>query len=585
VEPFDRSMESPIARIRDLQARAPGSVVTEAGMSALQEEAYVHSKAEDRLLELVGSDNAPDLLVISGSAGSGKSALIDRLLGAHPDLFEFVIQDATHSNSPSETQADVLRDFFEPFKDGVAGPPGRPRLIAANIGLVLAFFAALHEVDSQHEFRELEAILKHQLGVGNEEPPEVLWNSTVINLDLRPTAGRGGLLREMLMLADFRNPEGVVGGAPRCDSCKVRQWCPVRTNAILVGGASVAIDQIVSQAAVERGRHDSPRELWDLVSRLVCGDDPFDDEEDPCDSVAAAVDREDRRWVWEHLLPQKLFDTGGDLGARIHELDPSLRPGYRAHRTLASAGVEPVKDAAVVVAMGPGEAEALQIAAEYLEGGNRGVGRALVAAKYLMDSEGWTVGDETSRRFGDLLAEYDEFGESGGYDYPALDELRFLLERAIGCSFGVLVNGKPYVSVKAYDPRDPSLVFVSAELRHEEGIYEVPRDPARTRDTVGAYLAGHRPLAVTVVLGGMEVAITLPVFRLLVAAARGTLASTADLERFYGLRRAVESLSRKAAGRDDELIVERPENRRRYQVTRMPGLSNEPVISVREVGR
>lgn len=585
--PFDRTLESPIARIRELQARAPGSVVAADGMSGLQEGAFVASEAEARLLDLAATETRPDLLVISGSAGSGKSALIDRVLHAQPDLFEFVVQDATHSNSPSESQTDVLAHFFDPFQDGVSGPPARPRLIAANIGLLLAFFVALREEGKAGEFGALEAVLKHRLGVSGDEPPRVPWTAEVLNLDLRPTAGPGGLLQEMLQLASFENPDGLTKGAPRCVTCEVREWCPVRTNSILGTEAREGIDRLAAQAAAERGRHDSPRELWDLVARLLCGDDPFDDQQDPCDAVASAAERDDRGWVWDRLLPSRLFRSGGNLGSRIQALDPSLRPSFAAHQTLAGAGVRPASDAETLRGLDPGGAEALGNAANHLEGGARGTGRPLVAALYLKEPDAWAVGDETAQRFADLLAEYESFSEQGSGNYQALEDLRILLEHALGRSFGVLEEGRPYIPVKAYDPRDPSRIFVKASLDYSETgeIYDVVKDPVITRDPDGAWLATHRPLAVTVMLGEVELPVTLPVYRLLVAAAEGTVASTADLERFYGLRRAVEALARAAAAAHHDLVVERPGTARRYLVRRSPGLGGHEYVTVREMGQ
>lgn len=587
--PFDRNIESPIARIRELRARAPGSVVAVDGMNELQEGAFVPSEAERLLLELAASESRPDLLLISGSAGSGKSALIDRLERAQPELFELVVQDATHSDSPSETQASVLERFFEPFRDGAAGPPARPRLIAANIGLLLAFFAGLRRGAQPHPFTTLEAVLKHRLGVSGSEPPQVPWTAAVLNLDLRPTAGAGGLLAEMLRLADFENAAGLVAGAPRCATCEVRAWCPVRTNSTIASRAGVAaIDRLAARASAERGRHDSPRQLWDLVARLLCGDDPFDDREDPCDAVAGAAEREDRYWVWERLLPRKLFSTAGDLGERIAGLDPSRQPGARAHRTLAGAGIRPAADAAALRQLDPGSAEALATGADHLAGGRvlaAEAGRALVAADYLRDPEAWPVGDETARNFERLLAEYERFSSGEQAEYTALEALRRLLERALGRSFGVLESDTPYIPVKAYDPRDPSRIFVRASLDYSDEIYKVAADPPMERDPGGARLAAHRPLALTIRLGGIGFAITLPVYRLLEAAAAGTVASTSDLERFYGLRRAVEALARAAAAADRELAIERPGTARRYQVRRSTTLGGQEVVAVQEIGR
>jgi hypothetical protein len=587
--PFDRNLESPIGQIRELRARAPGAVVAVEGMSDLQRDAFVASETERRLLELAAADERPDLFLISGSAGSGKSALIDRLEREQPNLFELVVQDATHSDSPSETQADVLERFFSPFRDDASQPPAQPRLIAANIGLLLAFFARLRRSGDTHPFTTLEQLVKHRLGVTVGEPPEALWSAVVLNLDLRPTAGTGGMFTPMLRLTDFDNPDGVVAGAPRCTTCQVRAWCPVRTNSIIASRAgAVAIDRLAARAAAERGRHDSPRQLWDLAARLLCGDDPFDDREDPCEAVAAAAAREDRDWVWERLLPRRLFRTGGDLGARVRGLDPSYQPGAAAHKTLAGAGIRPGVDAETLCELDAGDAEALPTAAEHLAQGRvrpAEVGRALVTAGFLGEPDAWPVGDETARDFEELLAEYEHFSLGQDGQYPRLESLRRLLERALGRSFGVLEGDVPYIPVKAYDPRDPSRIFVSASLEYDESIYAVAVDPPLERDPAGAHLAAHRPLALTVQLGGVAVGVTLPVYRLLVAAAAGTVASTSDLERFFGLRRAVEALARAAATARRDLAVERPGTARRYQVRRSTTLGGERIVAVQELGR
>lgn len=588
--PFDPDLASPIARIRELRARAPGAVVTIAGLSELQEAAFVATETERRLQELVAGDAGPDLFLISGSAGSGKSALIDRLVREHAGHFEQVVQDATHSDSPSETQADVLERFFEPFADGVGGPD-RPRLIAANIGLLLAFFAVLRNREEPDRFTTLEAVLKYRLGVSTStgEPPEAPWTAAVLNLDLRPTVGPGALLTEMLRLADFDNPDGLVSGAPRCGTCQVRAWCPVRSNSIVASQVgTAAIDTLAVRAAAERGRHDSPRALWDLVSRLLCGDDAFDDRDDPCEAVADAAGREDREWVWERILPRRLFAVGGELGARFQGLDPSRQPSARAHRTIAAAGIRPSADASRLRELDPGTAEAIATCGEHLASGRVSppiAGRGLVAASYLTDPDCWPVGDETARSFDKLLAEYQQFSNDDGGDYPALESLRRLLERSLGRSFGALEADTPYIPIKAYDPRDPSRIFVRASLEYDPAIYQVAVDPPLARDAAGAQLAGHRPLAVTVRLGAVEVAITLPVYRLLEAAAAGTVASTSDLARFYGLRRAVEALARAAAAAGRELAVERPATARRYQVRRSTTIGGQEVVVVQELSR
>ncbi len=587
MDPFDRSLDSPIGRVRELFARAPGAVVGVGGMSSLQTGSYIRTPTEGRLAALAAQADPPDLFVISGSAGSGKSALIDRLESQNPGVFGQVLQDATHSDSPSESQVDVLEGFFEPYRDSAAEPPARPRIIAANIGLLLAFFTALGE-RGNHPLTRLEGVLMYRLGLRAEAPPDLAWSAAVVNLDLRPTAGPEGLLREMLALLDFDNPSGILGGAPRCQTCTVRAWCPVRSNSLIARHASEAIDTLAERAATERGRHDSPRLLWDFTARLLCGDDPFDAEEDPCDAAAAAAEREDRAWVWERLLPRKLFSVGGELGERTAQLDPSLQPLAQAHRLLASAGILPEADARELQRLDPPAAEAIATAAAHLAAGKlpaAELGRALVTASFLRDPAAWQPGDLIAHDFHALLLEYERFsgGDAAG-PYPELERLRRLIERALGRSFGLLEGDTPYVPVEAYDPREPSRVFVEASLHYDDGTYEVLPDPPVQRDPGGAELAGHTPLSLAAKLGGVEIVITTPVYRLLRAAESGTVASTADLERFYGLRRAVEALAR-TASHHRQLAVQRPGTSRRYNVSRSAGLGGQKTITVTEARR
>src|SRR5437016_1864915 len=108
--PFEISRPSPIGLLRGFLARGQEAVVANR-MTETQDHAYIESELDDRLSALLSSQEAPDLLVISGSAGFGKSALIASAESRHPGLLEDIVRDATHSNSPSESQADALARF------------------------------------------------------------------------------------------------------------------------------------------------------------------------------------------------------------------------------------------------------------------------------------------------------------------------------------------------------------------------------------------------------------------------------------------------------------------------------------------
>jgi hypothetical protein len=592
-EPFDRERPSPIGILREFYARGNDAVVPVEGMTAAQDHAYVPSTVDERLALLLTGPDAPHLAVISGSAGFGKSALISRIERDHPGVFEAVVQDATHAESPSQSQAEALVQFFAPFADDSAEVPRGTRVIAANTGMIIQFFRQLAQRDITR-FSALEAALKSRLGLWEAEPPATPWRVVVLNLDLRPTAGESGLLRQMLHLLDFSNREGLLGSAPRCETCRVRDHCPVLANSVLAARSAAAIDKLAQQAATERGRHAGPRQLYDLAARVLTGNDPFDGYDDPCDAVANAAEREDRAWVSGRLLPTSLFALDGELGTRLRPLDPSLFPSASAHDILTTAGLRAERDAARISALGSEDAPAFETAAEDIRRGTvepheRGaLARSLVAAEFLREPEAWDIGDRVAAEFRRVLETYNAWSIDAGTagNVSELARLMHLVQEALARAFGVVAGGQPFLPIHSYDPRDPSRIFVNGTLTPQKGSFELLPDPPRSRDPEGSLLAGHEALAVTARVGGVELAITLPLYRLLRQAAAGTLASTADLERFYALRHAVEALARRASEGETTLMVERPGSGRHYLVSRFPGIvPGQETYSVQEVGR
>jgi hypothetical protein len=244
---------------------------------------------------------------------------------------------------------------------------------------------------------------------------------------------------------------------------------------------------------------------------------------------------------------------------------------------------------------------ALATASAHVEAGRVApseLGRSLVTARFLTDPSRWDLRDEWGAQFDDALTGYRSYSDHPEGNFPELDVIQVALERALAATFGLRDGEMPYVAVETYDPRDPSRIFVPAELDHGTGSYDVRIDPVLSRDRDGAVLAGYRPLSITVALGGsrddappgavsggVEVDVTLPIFRLLRSAERGTVASTADLERFYALRRAAEALARQTAATTDRLLVERPGSHRRYLVKRHAGLGGQPVVAAQELPR
>lgn len=596
MEPFDRSLPSPIEPVLQLRASAEGAVAVADALSDDQRRRAVDTGLELRILDTAIQDGGPELIVLSGSAGGGKSLAIATLTEVAPDAFGAWIEDATHSESPSQDQVDRLRDFFTPFTDGAAPAAGKPRIIAMNTGMVIRFFAALRSraPGGHHSLTELEAHLKSRMGLSEEQPTEgspMAQRVLVVNLDHRPTTGGpASLFSAMLRSLDPGRPAGIMAGAARCESCQVRGWCFVRTNAEIASSAAVteALDSATDRIALERGRPLPPRALWDLTAQLITGGEPFAGPEDPCDTIAAIAAADDRERVWRRVLPNGIFIAGdpSGLAAQVAALDPSFAPSSATHDLLARTGIDPDGDAADFVswlAPDPGKAEAVPTAASAMSGPSidrAEAARAMVRAAFI--SGRIPLPGDPDAAFSAALAEYSEFHVPQPPSLAALQELRDLIATALARTFGEEAGPERFFQIDASDPRRPITVMAGADLQGE--LLEIAPDPVVRANLPGAEIAGYRPLAVTIRLADVELPIGLGLYRVLRQGAAGTLPSSADLAHFFALRRAVEAIGRVASADHDRplLITDRTAGRR-YRVAQRRDIRGQNQIAVQEV--
>src|SRR4051794_15214412 len=141
-DPFDTTLPSPISAVLELRPAGSASVVRADRLTPVQERALVETGLEARIRATITGDDPPALVVISGSAGGGKSAAINRLTSSS-DAFGAVIEDATHAEAPDQEQYERLTAFFAPLRDGEPPFTGKPLLIAMNTGMVVRFFDQL----------------------------------------------------------------------------------------------------------------------------------------------------------------------------------------------------------------------------------------------------------------------------------------------------------------------------------------------------------------------------------------------------------------------------------------------------------
>jgi hypothetical protein len=584
-EPFDRSLPSPIGFVLATRASAPDAVVAGPG-SELQARMFVRTGLETRLLAAARAEIPPALIVLSGSAGGGKSALIAHLRAEAPDAFGPVLEDATHADAPDSDQLISLQAFFAPLADGLAPYDGRPLLAAMNTGMALEFFE--HERASGGDrFTWLRGEVLGQLGLASPADADGARRSViVVNLDARRTADSpDSMFRSILERFDPDAPEGIQSGSERCTTCTVIDSCFVRANTQMMSGPPVqpVLDALAGQAALERGRSLQPRALWDLASELATGGDTF--PSDPCDRIAELHAAGDLRAVWDGLIWNGAFVRPSGHAAR--ELgDPSFRPGAEAHALISSAGISGSRDRDVILALyGDGPAAAVvrratqALALDAREAGpdeRAAAGRSLVRAATLAGEVPLPAADG---EFEAALAEYP--GDWG----PALESLVALLGRALAVAFGRREAGRTLFRAEAPGQRSTTEVLVEANLRPGAGIATIVDDPVQAASPMGAEIAGHRPLAVVVNLAGVTLTIDKPTYRLLAAVDAGVIASSADLEGFHALKRAAEALGRRAASGDRPLVIRDLRSGRSYSLARERDLRGRDTLTFREAGR
>lgn len=207
------------------------------GLDALGRETYVPTRLDDRLLPAV-LDGELRLVVITGNAGDGKTAFIEKLEEAakkkqaifDPPLANgrrFTLNGRTYLTNYDGSQDekergndDVLRSFFEPFADEDPGswPSEEVRLIAINEGRLIDFLA------KEERFPALRRIV--EVGLATGVPQEGI---AVVNLNLRSlvvgSMEQGGSIFESLahrlLHEKFWSP---------CQACNLKDRCYVFHN-------------------------------------------------------------------------------------------------------------------------------------------------------------------------------------------------------------------------------------------------------------------------------------------------------------------------------------------------------------------
>ncbi|MFB6855865.1 hypothetical protein ACFCWV_25735 [Streptomyces sp. NPDC056341] len=548
---FDRSLPSPLATLAALRASGEESVVATGRLSSRQQAMYVVTSVDEALADKISTDSLLRLVLLTGSAGGGKSALIRQLESRLPaEALSRVVEDATHADSPSERQTERLAGVLAGFEQGVP-PAGDLTLIAANTGLLLE----LHREFTgrkQHAQAEVVAYALKVLGVPGSRALDAARKDEldqavlVVDLDQRPTSGgEGRLLHRMLASLSPQDPAGVLGGAERCRSCTVTAWCAPRANAALLADPQIgtSLDEAVEQVALRRGRDIAPRQLWDGIAELALGG--ISTEGDPCEAVARIAAAGDAEAVWKGLLPNGAFiSPHSELVRELAGLDPSYRASDEAHTVIAAVGIDPQADAGLltsVLGQGGESREAVSTGAQALAAHTPPeAARGLVRAHWLTGRI--PLGAVVPTEFKAAVEQQDD----------AVNQVIDVVCDGLVSAFGRKTSHETFLPTESLAESRTARVLVQISLPHEVDVWP---QRARTLNPAGCAVVGWRPLTARLKIGKGVVDLDLPLYELLQRASKGALPATVDVERFHSLRYAAERLGRAHAGQDSRPLL------------------------------
>lgn len=166
---------------------------------------FVELKFEEILLASLDSEK-PQLILLSGNVGDGKSHILARMYRKYPDEMSGVEvrNDATESRDIHKDWVAELTDFLEPFRSGHLKTEGNhaKHIVAINLGVLSSFLNIRGEEFTElKDFVTRKGIIDRIAGGNNFEPSEYFQflNFADYNLfTIRQDAASSALIHDVL---------------------------------------------------------------------------------------------------------------------------------------------------------------------------------------------------------------------------------------------------------------------------------------------------------------------------------------------------------------------------------------------------
>lgn len=245
----------------------------------LRKELYIDTEEDELLSDFFVDEYERDgkHLIITGSAGDGKSALLSRAFNRAknagiPIEQNHIHMDATASDGKHQTYDETLSDFLQSVSENISSGKGPRTGLAMNLGLAIDFF---ERQGFRSQFDDLWDAIDSARNKVHHETESIV----VLNLSHRSTyssspdnLGRG-LLADLVEKFAFDSQESPFHhafekGNERCPS---PEKCPLHYNARQFTDPAFReqIVELIAASGLINNIYLNPREILDIISKMI----------------------------------------------------------------------------------------------------------------------------------------------------------------------------------------------------------------------------------------------------------------------------------------------------------------------------
>lgn len=303
----------------------------------LRQGLYISTKEDDLVNSFFVDEYAEDgkLLIITGSAGDGKSALLSRAFleaqqqGIDSLTEDQIHMDATASTEKTETYDKTLDQFFTQVRGNLDSGTGPRSGVAINLGLAIDFF---ERKGYNEKYPKLWDAIEHAKPQRKYETDSI----KVLNLSHRtlfethPDRFGDGLLRDIVDKFNASDPESPFHEAYQHEKevCPAGESCPLHYNVERFTDDDVRkhVTQLLAAKSIIENSYLNPRRILDHLASILL---PI-----PLEKVAetdaacpiGAVVQSNKNITAEMLLWNSVFEIIDDHDSgRSGNLDPSAQ--------------------------------------------------------------------------------------------------------------------------------------------------------------------------------------------------------------------------------------------------------------------